>query len=169
MPIDVGSNAETSDRDESAAANREATRPRSLVLGLRMFHGLASAHMILDGHSAKIARVLRDRKSDRSEVTWPGAEGYAAVVYAGRLYRLAQAGSGGTARFGQIESFWSFLQRRLKAKGGIRRHHLNLYLAEYAWRYNHRGLSPAEQLRETLKLVRRAQVEGMRLTPGAKP
>jgi transposase len=170
MPIDVSSADQTSDHDESLPASRRATqgRPRSAVLGLRIFHGLAWAQMISDGDSARIARVLRDRKSDRSEITWPGAERYMGVVYAGRLYRLAQSGSGGTARFGQIESFWSFLQRRLKAKGGIRRHHLDLYLAEYAWRYNHRGLSPAEQLRETLKLVRRAQVEGMRLTPRAR-
>jgi transposase len=167
MPITVRSNEETSDRDDSTQASREATkrRPRSAVLGLRVFHGLAWAETIPEGDSAKIARVLRDRKSDRSEITWPGAERYTGVVYAGRLYRLAQTGSAGTARFGQIESFWSYLQRRLKAKGGIRRHHLNLYLAEYAWRYNHRRLSPPEQLRETLKLVRRAQVEGMRLTP----
>ena len=166
MPSDVSSADATSDHDESAQATRG--RPRSAVLGLRIFHGLAWAHMISDADSAKIARVLRDRKSERSEITWPGAERYTGVVYAGRLYRLAQPGSGGTARFGQIESFWSYLQRRLKAKGGIRRHRLDLYLAEYAWRYNHRRLSPAEQLREALKLVRRAQVEGMRLTPGAK-
>ena len=170
MPIAAGSDHETSDRDESVHASSGATsgRPRSAVLGLRIFHGLAWAQMISDGDSAKIARVLRDRKSDRSEIMWPGAERYTGVVYAGRLYRLAQSASAGTARFGQIESFWSYLQRRLKAKGGIRRHHLDLYLAEYAWRYNHRRLSPAEQLRETLKLVRRAQVEGMRLTPRAQ-
>jgi transposase len=170
MPIDVSAAGETPHHHESVQASRQATggRPRSAVLGLRVFHGLAWAQLISDADSAKIARVLRDRKSDRSEVTWPGAERYTGVVYAGRLYRLAQSASGGTTRFGQIESFWSYLQRRLKAKGGIRRHHLDLYLAEYAWRYNHRRLSPAEQLRETLKLVRRAQVEGMRLTPRAQ-
>jgi len=169
MPIDVGDDGMPG-RDESAHASKRVTtgRPRSAVLGLRIFRGLAWAHMISEGDSANIARVLRERKSDRSEITWPGAERYSGVVYAGRLYRLAHSGSGSAPRFGHIESFWSFLQRRLKAKGGIRRHRLSLYLAEYAWRYNHRRLSPAEQLRETLKLVRRAQVEGMHLTPGAK-
>ena len=82
--------------------------------------------------SVNLAPVLRDQKSDRSEITWSGAERYTGVVYAGRLYRAIGKR---TARFGPIDSFWSNLQRRLKAKGGIRRHHLDLYPAEYAWRY----------------------------------
>jgi transposase-like protein len=166
MPVDVSSPDETSEADDAPLETLEASqrRPRSAVLGLRASHGLAWAEIVSDVDTAQIARVFRDRKSDRSEIAWPGAQRYTGIVYAGRLYRLAQSGSG-AARFGQVESFWSYLQRRLKAKGGIRRQHLGLYLAEYAWRYNHRRLEPAEQLREILKLVRRARVEGMRLTP----
>lgn len=169
-PVDVTSPGESSEPDDARAESRGANqgRPRSTALGLRASHGLAWAEILSDVDTTQIARVFRDRKGDRSEIAWPGAQHYTAVVYAGRLYRLAQSGSGATARFGQVESFWSYLQRRLKAKGGVRRHHLGLYLAEYAWRYNHRRLSPSEQLREILKLVRRAQVEGMRLTPRAR-
>jgi len=73
-------------------------------------------------------------------------------VYRGRLYRNAEADAE-RAPFGQIEAFWAYLQRQLRAKGGIRRERLTLYLAEYAWRYNHRRLSPGEQVRELLSLV----------------
>jgi transposase len=169
MPVDVSSPHEPDSREtiqEGRGANQG--RPRSAVLGLRVSHGLAWAEIVSDADTARIGRVFRHRKSDRSEIAWPGAQRYTGVVHAGRLYRLAQSGSGAAARFGQVESFWSYLQRRLKAKGGVRRHRLGLYLAEYAWRYNHRRLSPAEQLREILKLVRRAQVEGMHLTPRAR-
>ena len=38
-----------------------------------------------------------------------------------------------------LEGFWGYLKRRLAAKGGIRKERLPLYLAEYAWRYNHRN------------------------------
>jgi transposase len=166
MPIDVSANGSpeaNEARPESQGPNKGRTR--SAVLGLRTSHGLAWAEIVSDADTTQIMRVFRERKSERSEIQWPGAQRYVGVVYGGRLYRLARSGTGSAgARFGHIESFWSYLQRRLKAKGGIRRHHLGLYLAEYAWRYNHRRLSPAEQLRETLKLVRRAQVEGMRLT-----
>jgi transposase len=166
MPVDVSANG-SPEPDEAVPESQgpNTGRPRSAVLGLRTSHGLAWAEIVSDVDTAQIMRVFRERKSERSEIQWPGAQRYVGVIYGGRLYRLAGSGTGAAgARFGHIESFWSYLQRRLKAKGGIRRQHLGLYLAEYAWRYNHRRLSPVEQLRETLKLVRRAQVEGMRLT-----
>ncbi len=167
MPVDVRSAGGSDEPGEAMAENGEPSksRRRSAVLGLRTSHGLAWAEVVSDEDTAQIMRLFRERKTDRSEIDWPGAQRYVGVVYGGRLYRLARSGTGAAARFGHVESFWSYLQRRLKAKGGIRRHHLGLYLAEYAWRYNHRRLSPAEQLQETMKLVRRAQVEGMRLTP----
>jgi hypothetical protein len=170
MPVDVGASGESSGGGDAMQDNggRKTRRSRSAMLGLRASHGLTWAEIVPDEDSAQITRALRERRSDRAAIQWPGAEEYAGVVYGGRLYRLAHSGSGAAARFGHVESFWSYLQRRLKAKGGIRRHHLGLYLAEYAWRYNHRRLTPAEQLRETLKLVREARVEGMRLTPRSK-
>ena len=76
-----------------------------------------------------------------------------AVVYRGRLYRLVESGAAG-APFGQLEAFWAYLQRQLRATGGIRRERLGLYLAAFAWRYNHRKLSPAEQVQELLRLIR---------------
>lgn len=83
---------------------------------------------------------------------------YGAVVYRGRFYRLARSGtSEGPARFGELEAFWAYLQQQLRSKGGIRPKRLGLYLAEYAWRYNHRRLSRAEQLRELFTLLRRKQ------------
>jgi len=45
-----------------------------------------------------------------------------------------------------LEGFWGYLKRKLVAKGGIRRERLPLYLAEYAWRYNHRNLKIKDQI-----------------------
>jgi hypothetical protein len=102
--------------------------------------------------------MLRARKT-RHLVASPTLHPYAAVVYRGRFYRLARATTGHPARrFGGIEAFWAYLQRKLRAKGGIRRERLQLYLSEYVWRYNHRHVSPAEQLRELLELIRQHPV-----------
>lgn len=149
-------------------AEPKARRSRSAVLGLHASRGFAWAEVIPEADVERVALALSDRKSVQSVNPFPGAHRYAAVVYGGRLYRLTSSSSSAAARFGHVESFWSYLQRRLKSKGGIRRKHLGLYLAEYAWRYNHRNQSAAEQLRETLALVRRAQVAGMSLTPRAR-
>jgi hypothetical protein len=91
----------------------------------------------------------------------PGLGRFTAVVHRGHLYRLAGSAAGRPSTpFGKLEAFWAYLQRQLRAKGGIRRERLGLYLAEYAWRYNHRYLSPSEQLQELLTLVGRYHDKG---------
>ncbi len=89
----------------------------------------------------------------RRSITRAGLHRYTAVVYRGRLYRLDVSGAG-RAPFGQVEAFWSNLQRQLRARGGIRRERLGLYLAAFAWRYNHRKLPPAQQVKELMTLIR---------------
>lgn len=127
-------------------------QPRFAVLGLYAAHGRVGAEVIPDGEAEQLGCMLRGGNRLQS-IARSGLHQYTAVVYRGRLHRLAESG-GGRAPFGQIEAFWAYLQRRLRAKGGIRRVRLGLYLAEFAWRYNHRKLSPAEQVRELLTLIR---------------
>lgn len=52
------------------------------------------------------------------------------------------------------EEFWSYLERRISSRSGVRRERVRLYLAEYIWRYTHRALSPEQQVHELLKLIR---------------
>jgi transposase len=54
-----------------------------------------------------------------------------------------------------LEGFWSYLKRRLAAKGGIRKERLPLYLAEYVWRYNHRNDSIQIQKKLIMKQLER--------------
>jgi hypothetical protein len=130
-------------------------RPRrSVALGLRVADGPVWAEVIPDAVAEQLGHLLLERKTRESNAS-PGLQRFTAVVYRGRLYRLAGSTKGPPSiPFGRIEAFWAYLQRQLRAKGGIRRERLGLYLAEYAWRYNHRHLSSAEQLRELLKLIR---------------
>jgi hypothetical protein len=138
-------------------------RPRFATLGLSAAHGYAWAEVVPDVEAEQLGRTLRERNG-RQSIVRPGVHRYTAVVYHGRFYRLAESGAG-RAPFGQIEAFWAYLQRQLRAKGGIRRERLGLYLAEFAWRYNHRKLSPAEQVRELLTLIRQpTQVEQIGLS-----
>jgi hypothetical protein len=145
-------------RDEEDSVDDSVHDPASAksrmpVLAIYEAHGQFWGDVVSSKEAARIARAVRERGPDRLEL--PGIGPYSAVVYRRRLYRLSEPGEGGGATaFGQIESFWSYLQRQLRSKGGIRRSRLNLYLAEYAWRYNHRKLSPEEQVRELMLLVR---------------
>jgi hypothetical protein len=145
------------DEDETLDATQTdptLTRTRMPVLAIYESQGQFWGEVVSERGAARIARAVRERGPERLELP-PGNGPYSAVVYRRRLYRLSESGEGGSSTpFGQIEAFWSYLQRQLRSKGGIRRSRLNLYLAEYAWRYNHRKLSPDAQVRELMLLVR---------------
>jgi hypothetical protein len=126
-------------------------RPGAATLELYVADGRVWANVMPDADAERLGTLLREKKLDSAGLRC------AAVVYRGRLHRVARSeGDGPPAPAGEIEGFWAYLQRQLRAKGGIRRARLNFYLAEYSWRYAYRKLSSAEQLRELLALVGRA-------------
>lgn len=125
--VDADSEA---DRDRSAPHRR----PREATIGLFVARDLVGAEVVSGLVHAK------------------AAVGYSALVERGRLHRLESAGAG-RVPFGQIEAFWSYLQRHLRSKGGIRASSLPLYLAEFVWRYNHRKLTASEQAHDLLRLL----------------
>jgi transposase len=127
-------------------------RPRPAVLGLRLMGDYVWAEVVASQDAEWLVRSVRERRHGRG-VIGPTLD-YGAIVYRSRLYRLPTSGEGQPAApFGQLEGFWAYLHQRLRSKGGIRRGRLGLYLAEYAWRYNHRRLTPREQIRELFKLI----------------
>jgi hypothetical protein len=131
--------------------HRAGPTPRLAALGLRVADGDAWAEVIPDAEAEHLGHRLRNRNG-RHALTGSGLP-YAAVVYRGRLYRVDHA-SAERAVFGRVEAFWAYLQRQLRSKGGIRRERLGLYLADFAWRYNHRKLARSEQVRQLLTLLR---------------
>lgn len=144
-----------------------ARRPQPPVLGLRFVGDDVWAEVVPQPEADTIVHRLRDRKGGRA-VHEPTLTHYAAVVYRSRLHRLHGDGRS-SAPFGHLEGFWAYLHQRLRSKGGIRRSRLGLYLAEYAWRYNHRKLSPQEQIRQLLKLIaRRTGVRSTTIAPSRK-
>ena len=119
-------------------------RSRFAALGLRVDGDRAWAEVIADAEAEQVVRDVLGRHA---------VSRYTAIVYRGRLYRLPASGPE-RVPFGRVEAFWAYLQRQLRAKGGVRRERLGLYLAEFSWRYNHRKLAPAEQAAALLALLR---------------
>jgi len=128
-----------------------ARAPRLAVIGLRLSNGRASAELVSQTEAELLERRLRKRASGRP-LAPRNSRRYTAVVHRGRLHRMAESGAE-RVPFGPIEAFWAYLQRQLRAKGGIRRARLDLYLASFAWRYNRRKLPAAEQIEELLALI----------------
>jgi len=59
-----------------------------------------------------------------------------------------------------IESFWGYIKRRFKVIGGIRKKYINLYLAEWVWRYNHRQWSREAKVNKLIKLLKDKYISG---------
>jgi hypothetical protein len=130
------------------------------VLGLYADHGQVWADVVPLDEANQLRNQLR--RPPHHVITENGISRYVALVYRGRLHRVVppSAGEPATQPFGLVASFWSYLQRQLRTKGGIRLERLDMYLAEWAWRYNHRRQSAADQLRELLVLTRRGRRSG---------
>jgi hypothetical protein len=144
-----GFEPETDIRRREAPATRRAAR--QTILGIYRADDEVGADLLTGGDLEDIRTMLRG--GDSGELMVPqGLEEYVAVVLRGRLHRLPRPGLA-RAPFGQIDAFWAYLQRHLRTKGGIRSSRLNLYLAEYAWRYNHRRRPAAEQVALLMKLI----------------
>jgi hypothetical protein len=123
------------------------------VFGLHASYEQVWADVIDDAGAERIAHALAGPPLGEP----PRMSPYDAVAYRAQLYPASGAESR-LPSFDQVGAFWTYLQSHLRAKGGVRHSRLGLYLAEYSWRYNHRMLEPADQVRELMTLIRHAQL-----------
>lgn len=133
--------------------------PKSPVFGILCRSGQVWARLVRDLHARTLLPLLRRRVAVGSVVCSDTLRVYTGVAAKGYVHRLVDhtqgqyVGPEGTHING-LEGFWGYLKRQLAAKGGIRRERLPLYLAEYVWRYNHRGGSRGAQVTRLLQLLR---------------
>ena len=131
------------------------------LIGLSVADGQAVAEVAAADYAEAVLPMLAEDATPPSSVAGVNVS-YGALVYRGKFVRTTPA-SGESTSFGTLESFWAYLRQRLRSKGGVRRARLGLYLAEYAWRYNHRAVAVDEQERELLGLLRRWPLRGERV------
>jgi hypothetical protein len=127
------------------------------VIAVSVIDGIASANVLPESIAQEIRAQVRRRKPPDPALFAP----HQAVIYRGRFYRSPTAANQRDARFGQLEAFWSYLQQRLRSKGGVRRSRADLYLAEYTWRFNHRRLTRSEQVNDLITLLRTSVAGGV--------
>jgi hypothetical protein len=136
-------------------ARASATSPRRpAALGFYIAGDREWVDLIRDVDAEHLGRVRRHGRSTASN-GFANGHRYVAVVHRGHLHRLGNSShENRTIPFGRIEAFWAYLQRQLRSKGGIRRERLELYLAEYVWRYHRRMLPRAKIVEALMKLIR---------------
>ena len=123
---------------------------KQAVFGILCRGGQVWAEVVPNVEARTLLPLLRQRVRAGSVVCSDTFSSYTGVAAKGYIHRLVDHSQAFSDRQGNhvngLEGFWGYLKRRLAAKGGIRRERLPLYLAEYGWRYNHRGLTIQEQV-----------------------
>lgn len=128
------------------------------VLGILCRSGMVWAELVSNIEAPDLIPIITKRVKRGTKIcsdTWRAYTGLAAKGY---VHRLVKHQEGEYSDYkghhiNGLEGFWGYLKRKLASKGGIRKEYLNLYLAEYVWRYNHRGLEFDQQIKRLLKLI----------------
>ena len=128
------------------------------VFGILCRGGKVWAQVVPDVEAKTLMPLIRHRVKQGSVICSDTWKSYTGIAAKGYVHRLVEHGKGEYSdkqgnHINGLEGFWGYLKRRLAAKGGIRRVRLPLYLAEYVWRYNHRNLTPKQQVDKLVKLL----------------
>jgi len=146
-------------------AQRGRGTSKQPVFGILCRNGQVWAEVVPDVGANTLLPLLRKRVATGATVcsdTFRSYTGIAAKGYVHRLVRHDQQDYSDCKgnHINGLEGFWGYLKRLLAAKGGIRQERLPLYLAEYVWRYNHRGLKIKDQINCILALLHNSYESG---------
>jgi transposase-like protein len=117
---------------------------RTPVIGIAQRGGKVAALVTKDASSASIMPIVRSKVLPRSLIYTDEWRGYNALGHNGYQHkRIAHAEKVyvmGNIHTNTIEGFWSLLKRGIEGVyHSVSAKHLQSYINEYAFRYNHRG------------------------------
>ncbi len=131
---------------------------KQAVFGILCRNGQVWAEVVPNVEAKTLLPLLRKQVATGSIVCSDTFKSYTGVAARGYVHRLVnhdqqEFSDGKGNHINGLEGFWGYLKRLLAAKGGIRRERLPLYIAEYAWRYNHRSMETKDQIKCILQLL----------------
>jgi transposase len=136
--------------DESYFGSRHSHDPRGRstkrkipVIGLLKRNGKMYTQIIKDASETSIVPILeRLIEKSKANVYTDGWSTYDSLVWSGyKHHRInhSKEFARGHNHINGIESFWSYVKRKMRKHNGIARHKFYLYLKESEFRFNHRG------------------------------
>lgn len=131
---------------------------KQAIFGILCRSGQVWAEIVPDVTADTLLPLLKKQVVTGAVVCSDTFRSYTGVAARGYVHRLVrhdqqEYSDGKGNHINGLEGFWGYLKRMLASKGGIRRQRLPLYLAEYVWRYNHRGLKISDKIKCVLSLI----------------
>lgn len=122
------------------------------VVGLLKRNGKVFTKIVKNCKKEALLPIIRGRILEGSVVYTDSWKSYDSLILYGYRHKRIHHGKNEFARgknhVNGIESFWSFVKRRLQKFNGVRKDKFLLYLKESEWRFNNR-----KQLRKSLLLL----------------
>jgi len=113
------------------------------VVGLLKRGGKVYTQIVTNCTRDELMPVIRGKILTGSTIYTDGWTSYDGLVLNGyrhyRIYHSKNEFARGRNHVNGIESFWSFVKRRLRKFNGVRKNTFLLYLKESEWRFNDRG------------------------------
>jgi len=115
-----------------------------LVLGILKRGGNVYTQIISRATKANIMPIIQGKVLDETTVHTDGWKSYDGLIDVNnfkhyRVYHSKDEFVRGKSHINGIESFWSFVKRRMRKKNGVRKDKFLLHLKESEWRWNHRN------------------------------
>ena len=135
--------------DESYFGSRHTHDPRGRsvkrkipVIGLLKRNGKVYTQIITDASENSIMPVINKLiQKSKSNLYTDGWSTYDSLVHTGYKHQRinhSEEFARGHNHINGIESFWSYVKRKMRKHNGIARHKFFLYLKESEFRFNHR-------------------------------
>ena len=115
-----------------------------LVLGILKRGGNVYTQIIPRATKANIMPIIQGKVLDETTVHTDGWKSYDGLIDVNnfrhyRVYHSKDEFVRGKSHINGIESFWSFVKRRMRKQNGVRKDKFLLHLKESEWRWNHRN------------------------------
>lgn len=127
------------------------------VFGILTRQGKVFARLVDATEAVDLLPIITKKVRAGSRIcsdTWRAYTGLAAKGYVHRTVEHQKKEYVlGKNHINGLEGFWGYLKRQLAAKGGVKRKYLSLFLGEYVWRYNYRGLTTEKQVSRLMKKI----------------
>jgi len=113
------------------------------VIGLLKRNGKVFTKIVKNCKREALMPIIKGRALTGSTVYTDGWTSYDSLILYGykhkRIHHAKNEFARGKNHVNGIESFWSFVKRRLMKFNGVRKDKFLLYLKESEWRFNNRG------------------------------
>ncbi len=113
------------------------------VIGILKRGGKVYTRVVKNCSREEILPILKGKILEESTVYTDGWKSYQGLIYQGyqhyRIYHSKNEFARGKNHINGIESFWSYVKRRMSKQNGVRKDKFLLHLKESEFRWNHRN------------------------------